>query len=164
MRDPFDLVREWFVAYNRGDLAALGSYYGEDASLDHDAGRVEGRAGIDAAWLARFTAWGPGFQGGVRRRIRMVGRVETGLIRAEWLEREADGAGTVRERRGYSDFRVERGHILSHHDGLYAGTGEPENHRRRAAAAATQVPATARRGCRRGDRPRRPRRLDQTQV
>ena len=126
MRDPFDLVREWFVAYNRGDLAALGSYYGEDASLDHDAGRVEGRAGIDAAWLARFTAWGPGFQGGVRRRIRMVGRVETGLIRAEWLEREADGAGTVRERRGYSDFRVERGHILSHHDGLYAGTGEPE--------------------------------------
>lgn len=126
MRDPFDLVREWFVAYNRGDLAALGGYYGEDATLDHDAGRVEGRAGIDAAWLARFTAWGPGFQGGVRRRIRMVGRVETGLIRAEWLEREADGAGTVRERRGYSDFRVERGHILSHHDGLYAGTGEPE--------------------------------------
>ncbi len=44
----------------------------------------------------------------------MVGRIETGLIHAEWLEREADGAGTVRERRGYSDFRVERGHILSH--------------------------------------------------
>jgi 8-oxo-dGTP diphosphatase len=126
MSDPFDLVREWFVAYNRGDLAAIGSYYAELASLDHDDGRVEGRAGIDGAWLARFSAWGPGFDGGVRRRLRMVGRIETGLIHAEWLEREVDGAGTVRQRRGYSNFRIERGAILTQQDVCHEGMGEPE--------------------------------------
>ena len=80
-------MREWFAAYNRGDLAALGSYYAESASLEHEDGRADGREGIDAAWLARFTAWGPGFEGGARRRVRMVGRIETGLIHAEWLEK-----------------------------------------------------------------------------
>ena len=124
--DPFDLIRAWFTAYNRGDLAALGSYYTETASLEHEQGRVEGREGIDAIWLARFTVWGPGFEGGFRRRLRMVGRIETGLIHAEWLEREADGAGTVRERRGYSDFRVDHGAILSQQDVCYEGSGEPE--------------------------------------
>ena len=126
LRDPFDLVREWFAAYNRGDLAALGSYYGETASLEHEDGRSDGRESIGAAWRARFTAWGPGFDGGVRRRLRMVGLVENGLVHAEWLEREADGTGTVRERRGYSDFRVERGAVLSQHDVFYEGSAEPE--------------------------------------
>jgi len=126
LRDPFDLVREWFAAYNRGDLAALGSYYGEAASLEHEDGRSDGRESIGAAWLARFTAWGPGFEGGVRRRLRMVGLVENGLVHAEWLEREADGTGTVRERRGYSDFQVERGAVLSQHDVFYEGSAEPE--------------------------------------
>jgi ADP-ribose pyrophosphatase YjhB (NUDIX family)/ketosteroid isomerase-like protein len=124
--DPFDLVREWFAAYNRGDLAALGSYYADSASLEHEDGRADGREGIDVAWLARFTAWGPGYEGGQRRRVRMVGRIETGLIHAEWLEKEADGTGVVRERRGYSDFRVERGAILSQQDVFYEGNGEPE--------------------------------------
>ena len=126
MTDPFDLVREWFAAYNRGDLAALGSYYADSASLEYEDGRADGREGIDVAWLARFTAWGPGYEGGQRRRVRMVGRIETGLIHAEWLEKEADGAGVVRERRGYSDFRVERGAILSQQDVFYEGNGEPE--------------------------------------
>jgi 8-oxo-dGTP diphosphatase len=126
LRDPFDLVRDWFVAYNRGDLAALGSYYGEGAWLEHEEGRAEGREGINASWRARFTAWGPGFDGGFRRRVRMVGRVETGVIHAEWLEREANGAGAVRERRGYSDFRIERGAVISQSDVFYEGGGEPE--------------------------------------
>jgi 8-oxo-dGTP diphosphatase len=126
VRDPFDLVREWFTAYNRGDLAALGSYYADGASLEHEDGRADGREGIDVAWLARFRAWGPGYDGGHRRRVRMVARIETGLIHAEWLEKEADGTGAVRERRGYSDFRIERGAILSQQDVFYEGSGEPE--------------------------------------
>jgi ADP-ribose pyrophosphatase YjhB (NUDIX family)/ketosteroid isomerase-like protein len=126
VRDPFDLVREWFTAYNRGDLAALGSYYADGASLEHEDGRADGREGIDVAWLARFRAWGPGYDGGHRRRVRMVARIETGLIHAEWLEKEADGTGAVRERRGYSDFRIERGAILSQQDVFYEGSGDPE--------------------------------------
>jgi len=126
VRDPFDLVRDWFVAYNRGDLAALGGYYAEAASLEHDDGHADGRAGIGTAWLARFRAWGPGFDGGVRRRLRMVGRIESGLIHAEWLERESDGVGTVRERRGYSDFRIEHGAIVTQRDVAHDEAGEPE--------------------------------------
>ena len=119
-------MRDWFAAYNRGDLAALGSYYGEAASLEHEEGRSEGRENIDATggWrasrrggLALTAAFGAGFA--------WSACIETGLVHAEWLEREADGAGTVRERRGYSDFRVERGAVLSQQDVFYEGSGEP---------------------------------------
>lgn len=126
MRDPFDLVREWFAAYNRGDLAALGSYYAETASLEHEGERAEGSAQIDGAWQSRFTQWRAGFDGGVRRRVRMVGRIETGLIHAEWVECERNQAGHVRKRRGFSDFRVEHGAIQSQQDVFYEGGGEPE--------------------------------------
>jgi 8-oxo-dGTP diphosphatase len=119
MSDPFDLVREWFVAFNRGDLAALDGYYAEGATLDQDDGRVEGRGDIAKKWLSRFAAWGPGFEGRIRRRVRMVGRIETGLIHVEWHEREADGDGLLRERFGYSDFRVEGGSIVAQLDGLH---------------------------------------------
>ena len=121
MRDPFDLVREWFITFNRGDLAALDGYYADHATLEQDGGRVEGRQDIARAWRSRFTAWGPGFDGGSRRRVRMVGRIENGLIHVEWLEREADGTGLVRERRGYTDFQVERGAIAAQVDVLLEG-------------------------------------------
>ena len=116
MNDPFDLVRRWFAVFNRGDLRALEHYYGEQAAMDLDGERAEGRASILSMWTRRFSAWGPGLSGGIRRRLHMVGRIETGLIHAEWLEREADGAGAERERRGFSQFRVERGQILWQQD------------------------------------------------
>jgi 8-oxo-dGTP diphosphatase len=116
LRDPFDLVRDWFAAFNRGDLAALGGYYAEAASLADEQARVEGREAIAAVWSARFTSWGPGFEGGIRRRVRMVGRADSGLVRAEWLERVAAGAGVVRERHGWSEFLVERGAIVFQQD------------------------------------------------
>ncbi len=127
MRDPFDLVRDWFVTFNRGDLAALGGYYADDASLDHEAGPVEGRDRIGDAWAAHFRAWRPGFDGGIRRRVRMVGRIESGLIHAEWTAREVDAAGLIRDRRGFSDFRVEHGAIHSQREVAHEGGGsEPE--------------------------------------
>lgn len=116
MRDPFDLVRDWFAVFNRGDLRALEDYYAEHASVEQDGDRAEGRAGIVAAWTRRFSAWAPGLAGGTRRRLHMVGRIESGVIHAEWLEREADGSGAGRERRGYSQFRLERGRIVWQQD------------------------------------------------
>jgi 8-oxo-dGTP diphosphatase len=116
MNDPFDLVRGWFAVFNRGDLRALEHYYGEQAAMDLDGERAEGRAGILSMWTRRFSAWGPALSGGTRRRLHMVGRIETGLIHAEWLEREADGAGAERERRGFSQFRIQGGHILWQQD------------------------------------------------
>ena len=108
--DPFDLVREWFAAYNRGELDAIDVFYEATASLEQDNGLVQGRDGIRGVLASHFAQWDPGFDGGIRRRVRMIGRIESGSIHAEWTEREIrDGA--VRERRGYSDFVVDGGHI-----------------------------------------------------
>lgn len=127
MRDPFDLVRDWFAVFNRGDLDALEHYYAEQASVEQDGDRAEGRAGIVGTWARRFSAWGPGFSGGTRRRLHMVGLIETGVIHAEWLEREADATGAERERRGYSQFRIDHGQIVWQQDvALDEATGIPE--------------------------------------
>src|SRR5262245_47575914 len=108
--DPFDLVRDWFAAYNLGDLDAIDVYYEATASLEDEQGLVQGRDGIRAVLGRRFAAWQPGFEGGMRRRVRMIGRIESGLVHAEWTEREIRD-GVARERRGYTDFVVEGGHI-----------------------------------------------------
>jgi ADP-ribose pyrophosphatase YjhB (NUDIX family) len=108
--DPFDLVREWFAAYNRGELDAIDVFYEATASLEQDNSLVQGRDGIRSVLARHFARWDPGFDGGTRRRVRMIGRIESGSIHAEWTEREVRG-DTVRERRGYTDFVVEGGHI-----------------------------------------------------
>lgn len=108
--DPFDLVREWFAAYNRGELDAIDVFYEATASLEQDNSLVQGRDGIRSVISRHFARWDPGFDGGIRRRVRMVGRIESGAIHAEWTEREVQGE-TARERRGYSDFVIEGGHI-----------------------------------------------------
>jgi 8-oxo-dGTP diphosphatase len=108
--DPFDLVREWFAAYNRGELDTIDVFYEATASLELDNSLVQGRDGIRSVLAQHFDLWTPGFDGGVRRRVRMIGRIESGLIHAEWTERETR-EGAVRERRGYTDFIVEGGHI-----------------------------------------------------
>jgi 8-oxo-dGTP diphosphatase len=108
--DPFDLVREWFAAYNRGELDAIDVFYEATASLEQDNGLVQGRDGIRGVLARHFAQWNPGFDGGIRRRVRMIGRIESGSIHAEWTEREIR-EGAIRERRGYSDFVVEGGHI-----------------------------------------------------
>jgi ADP-ribose pyrophosphatase YjhB (NUDIX family) len=110
--DPFDLIRDWFAAYNREELDTLESLYEPTASLEQDNGLTQSRDGIRAVLSRHFEEWQPGFDGGQRRRVRMVGRIESGLVHAEWIEREVRAAeGLVRERRGYSDFVIEGGHI-----------------------------------------------------
>jgi ADP-ribose pyrophosphatase YjhB (NUDIX family) len=110
--DPFDLIRDWFAAYNREELDTLESLYEPTASLEQDNGLTQSRDGIRTVLSRHFEEWQPGFDGGQRRRVRMVGRIESGLVHAEWIEREVRAAeGLVRERRGYSDFVIEGGHI-----------------------------------------------------
>lgn len=115
--DPFDLVRDWFAAYNRGELDMLDALYDPAASLEQEAGLTQSRDGIRAVLSRHFADWQPGFDGGIRRRVRMIGRVESGLIHAEWVECERrQPGGVVRERRGYSDFVVEGGRIHTQRD------------------------------------------------
>jgi ADP-ribose pyrophosphatase YjhB (NUDIX family) len=120
--DPFDLIRDWFAAYNREELDTLESLYEPTASLEQDNGLTQSRDGIRAVLSRHFEEWQPGFEGGQRRRVRMVGRIESGLVHAEWIEREVRGAdGGVRERRGYSDFVIEGGHIHTQREVAHDG-------------------------------------------
>ena len=120
--DPFDLIRDWFAAYNREELDTLESLYEPTASLEQDNGLTQSRDGIRTVLSSHFEEWQPGFEGGQRRRVRMVGRIESGLVHAEWIEREvrAEG-GLVRERRGYSDFVIEGGHIHTQREVAHDG-------------------------------------------
>lgn len=110
--DPSDLVRGWFARYNRSETEALAGFYDSSALLQLDDERIEGLAAIQAWWTAQFRAWAPGLDNGLRRRVRLIGHSESGLIHAEWLERERDsGSGACRERTGSSDFLIEGGRI-----------------------------------------------------
>jgi len=120
--DPFDLIRDWFAAYNRDELDTLESLYEPTASLEQDNGLTQSRDGIRTLLSRHFEEWQPGFEGGQRRRVRMVGRIESGLVHAEWIEREVRAAdGPVRERRGYSDFVIEGGHIHTQREVAHDG-------------------------------------------
>ena len=64
-------------------------FYEATASLEQDNGLVQGRDGIRRVLARHFAQWDPGFDGGIRRRVRMIGRIESGSIHAEWTERES---------------------------------------------------------------------------
>jgi len=121
-QDPFDLVREWFAAYNRDDLDVLESLYGPTASLEQDQALTQSRDEIRTVLGRYFAEWQPAFEGGIRRRVRVIGRIESGTIHAEWTERERlSPASAVRERRGYSDFVIESGTIQMQREVAVAG-------------------------------------------
>ena len=91
--DPFDLVRRWFQAFNAGDLEGLTALYHEDATNDVGAVVAQGRQAVReeiAAALARSA----------QRNVRMIARVETGAMHAEWRGREKNpDSGDSRDQR-----------------------------------------------------------------
>jgi mutator protein MutT len=105
MIDPFDLVRTWFQAFNAGDLEGVVELYHEDAVNDAGAVVAQGRPAVReeiAAALARSA----------RRNVRMIARVETGAMHAEWRGREQGaGHGDITTSAGYDEFWIENGLI-----------------------------------------------------
>lgn len=116
--DPFDLIRAWFAAFNRGDLETLGRLYADDAALEHRGGRAAGRGEVLALWRAVLSEMPEG--AGTRRRLRMVGLVDSGVMRAEWVEREGS-AGGEGDRHGYSTFRFADGAVAEQYDAWLDG-------------------------------------------
>ena len=98
--DPFELVRRWFDAFNAGDVDALIALYHDDASNDSGAAIVQGKAALQAE-LARHVSRS------ARRQVRMIARVETGAMHAEWRGREATASGEVATSAGYDEFWFE---------------------------------------------------------
>jgi ADP-ribose pyrophosphatase YjhB (NUDIX family) len=103
--DPFDLVRTWFQAFNAGDLEGVVELYHEDAINDVGVAVAQGREAVReeiAAALARSS----------QRNVRMIARVETGAMHAEWRGRERSAeSGAIATSAGYDEFWIENGLI-----------------------------------------------------
>jgi ADP-ribose pyrophosphatase YjhB (NUDIX family) len=103
--DPFEVVRNWFRAFNAGDLDELLALYHEDASNDSGAEVSQGRDAVrrELASLVGRSA---------QRNVRMIARVETGAMHAEWRGREfSNDSGEVRTTAGYDEFWIDHGLI-----------------------------------------------------
>jgi ADP-ribose pyrophosphatase YjhB (NUDIX family)/ketosteroid isomerase-like protein len=120
MTDPLDVVREWFAAYNRGDVGTLIAYYAGDSVWDGEDGMAAGPGAIRERLQARFGAWEAALDHGARRRLRTLGRIESGVA-AEWVSRERSRHdGTVLAQTGYSHFVVREGLIREHRENVHA--------------------------------------------
>jgi ADP-ribose pyrophosphatase YjhB (NUDIX family) len=114
--DAFEIVRAWFAAFNRGDAGAVAALYAEDAAFDGDEGLAEGRTAILAAVASHIAAWQAALDNGARRRVRTMGRIESG-ISTEWVARERRGdSGELVESTGYAHFDVREGLIVHHRE------------------------------------------------
>jgi ADP-ribose pyrophosphatase YjhB (NUDIX family) len=103
--DPFDLLRAWFQSFNAGDLEGLVALYHEDASCDSGSDLAVGRDAVRRL-LASTLALSP------RRTVRMIARVESGAMHAEWrgADRSA-GSDEISTIAGYDDFTIDGGLI-----------------------------------------------------
>jgi 8-oxo-dGTP diphosphatase len=120
MTDALNVVRRWFDAYNQDDVAALTALYAKDATWDSEEGEVRGTVAIRERLTLRFAEWEPAMDGGARRRLRTIGRIESGIA-AEWVSRERRrlDAEPV-DATGYAHFLVRDGRILRHRETVHA--------------------------------------------
>jgi 8-oxo-dGTP diphosphatase len=103
--DPFDLVRRWFEAFNEGDLNALLALYHEHATNDSGSAIAIGRHEVSRELAPILGA-------ATRRHVRMIARVETGAMHAEWRGEVPDAeTGHVSTSAGYDEFWIEDGLI-----------------------------------------------------
>jgi hypothetical protein len=119
--DPFDLIRKWFEAFNSADLDALMALYHDDASIDAGGELVRGRDAVERELhdLLRRSA---------NRTVRMIARVETGAMHAEWRGHERSREnGDLSTSAGYDDFGVELGRIRSQRTVLHPLTFQVED-------------------------------------
>jgi 8-oxo-dGTP diphosphatase len=103
--DPFELVRAWFQAFNSADIEALMVLYHDEAINDSGSEVAQGRDSVRrelSSLLARSA----------QRTVRMIARVETGAMHAEWRGRERDqDTGELTTSAGYDEFWIENGLI-----------------------------------------------------
>lgn len=104
-QDPFDLIREWFNAFASADLSALTALYHEDATNDSGGELAEGRDAVRRGLQTLLVR-------SAKRTVRMMARVETGAMHAEWRGHERHPeSGEVSTIAGYDDFWIEDGLI-----------------------------------------------------
>ena len=102
--DPFELVRKWFEAFNSGDLDGLVGFYDAGATNDSGPEPAIGRDAIRREMSAVLSR-------SPHRRVRMIAKVETGAMHAEWRGQETNDAGEVTTSAGYDEFWIDNGMI-----------------------------------------------------
>jgi len=103
--DPFELVRKWFQTFNAGDLGGLMALYHEDATNDSGADVARGRDAVTREFAAVL-------QRSAQRHVRMIARVETGAMHAEWRGHAVNPEdGEIATSAGYDEFWIEDGLI-----------------------------------------------------
>ena len=118
--DQFEIVRKYFRALNRADVAVASALYQdasvtENAFIDAEEGQTFRGQGANARYLEGFFAdYDGGLEGGAYFDVRTIGGIGTGWgwVQAIWtlhLKRRDDGR--ERQARGYSYFLVEDGRI-----------------------------------------------------
>jgi mutator protein MutT len=103
--DPFELVRRWFKAFNAAALEELAALYHEDATNDSGLEVARGRDAVtrDLAAVLAHAA---------QRNVRMIARVETGAMHAEWRGHAINPEdGQRATTAGYDEFWIEDGLI-----------------------------------------------------
>jgi 8-oxo-dGTP diphosphatase len=111
MTDTFDVVRAWFAAFNHSDAAAATALYADDAEVDRNEGVLRGCEAIASALAIHFAERAAALDGGTRRRLRTIGRIESGIA-TEWVSRERRyDTGEIVEAAGYTHFVVQDGRI-----------------------------------------------------
>src|SRR5574341_1245851 len=110
--DSFEIVRRWFVALNCQDVDALVAFYHEDCFNEQSSESWHGRAEQRRGYERLMATFSGAFEGDIRRKVRSIGRIETGAIHAEWTSRERRReTGELVEGAGYDEFTIENGHI-----------------------------------------------------
>lgn len=99
--DSFDLIRKWFRAFNAGDIETLMTFYDDESVSDQGGEAQKGRAALRRLFedlIARSA----------QRTVRMIARVEGGMMHAEWrgIERSAE-TGAVMTTAGYDEYRMD---------------------------------------------------------
>lgn len=104
-QDAFELIRKWFHTFNAGDLDALMDLYGDSATTDAGNGIAQGHAAVREALQSLMAR-------SAQRTVRMIARIETGEMHAEWRGREqSPETGETATSAGYDDFWIEHGLI-----------------------------------------------------
>lgn len=110
--DSFEIVRRWFIALNCQDVDALVAFYHEDCFNEQGSESWHGRAEQRRGYERLMATFSGAFEGDIRRKVRSIGRIETGAIHAEWTSRERRReTGELVEGAGYDEFTIENGHI-----------------------------------------------------
>jgi 8-oxo-dGTP diphosphatase len=119
--DQLDRIRDFFRAFNAGDVAALDAYFSDVTTTDGVfllPDRAEPRRGHEAnmgALREFFARHAGGLDGDAYARIRTLARLETGRgwVHAEWVGGVRErSTGTVHHVTGYTHFLVTAGGII----------------------------------------------------